>query len=88
MWDRRPELWRSRRIITYPAAEHVRIHPLAYTLIYLTTLDNILIYKGIERIENNKNNISEILNNKEAFWQDTLQTIFRLGINQTNDNYL
>lgn len=43
--------------------------------------------QGIELI-NSKTNISEILNNKEAYWQDTLQTIYPLGINHLNHNYL
>lgn len=43
--------------------------------------------QGIELI-NSKTNISEILNNKEMYWQDTLHTIYPLGINHLNHNYL
>ena len=43
--------------------------------------------QGIELIES-KNNIAELLTNKENYWQHTLQTIFPLGINHLNFNYL
>ena len=43
--------------------------------------------QGIELI-NTKTNVAEILNNKETYWQDTLQTIFPLGINHLNYNYV
>ena len=43
--------------------------------------------QGIELI-NSKNNTAELLNNKETFWQHTLQTFFPLGINHLNSNYL
>jgi hypothetical protein len=43
--------------------------------------------QGIELITS-KNNIPEILDNKETYWQHTLQTLFPLGINHLNFNYL
>jgi hypothetical protein len=42
--------------------------------------------QGIELI-NSQNNIAELLNNKETYWQHTLQTIFPLGINHLNYKY-
>ena len=43
--------------------------------------------QGIELIKSN-NNITQILNNRETYWQHTLQTFFPLGINHLNFNYL
>lgn len=42
---------------------------------------------AIEQITS-KNNITELLNTKETYWQNTLQTVYPLGINCSNINYM
>jgi len=43
--------------------------------------------QGIEKINSN-NNITDMLNVRELFWRDLLQTVFPQGINHFNNNYL